>query len=69
MLHFDCDYNNGMHPALLKSLEKTNSEYSAPYGFDVYSKSAKAKLREACGDPEADVFFRDTCKLPWHNVT
>jgi threonine aldolase len=57
MLHFDCDYNNGMHPALLKSLERTNSEYSAPYGFDVYSKSAKAKLREACGDPEADVFF------------
>jgi threonine aldolase len=79
MLHFDCDYNNGMHPALLKRLEETNGEYTATYGFDAFSDSAKDKIRKACGDPSAQIFFLaggtqtnstviDSLLQPWQGV-
>lgn len=57
MLYFNCDYNSGMHPAILKRLEETNLEYTGTYGIDKYSESAKQRIREACGDPDADIFF------------
>ena len=79
MLHFDCDYNNGIHPALLQRLAEVNGEYSGTYGFDAFSDSAKAKIREACGDPSADIFFLaggtqtnstviDSLLKPWQGV-
>lgn len=57
MLFFDCDYNNGMHPAILRRFGETNGEYTSTYGYDVFSASARERIREACGDPSADVFF------------
>ena len=57
MLYFDCDYNNGMHPAILRRLGETNGAYTATYGYDVFSASAKDRIRQECGDPSADVFF------------
>lgn len=79
MIYFDCDYSNGMHPAILKRLTETNNEYAGTYGLDKYSESAKARIREACGDPDADIFFLiggtqanavtlDAMLKPWQGV-
>ena len=57
MLSFECDYNNGCHPEILKRLAETNDLQTDTYGFDVYSTSAKQRIREACECPDAQVFF------------
>ena len=57
MLSFECDYNNGAHPEVLRRLVETNDEISSTYGFDRFSESARAKLRSLCGCQKADVFF------------
>ncbi len=57
MLSFSCDYTTGAHPAILKRLSETNLEPLPGYGADPYCESAKEKIREACGCPDADVFF------------
>lgn len=54
---FESDYNNGAHPEVLRHLVETNTEQSASYGFDVWSESARKKIREACGCPKADIYF------------
>lgn len=79
MLSFECDYTEGAHEAILKRLMETNREQLPGYGADVYSESAKAKIRKACGCPEADVYFlvggtqtnaliMDTVLEPWEGV-
>ncbi|MBR5230254.1 MAG: aminotransferase class I/II-fold pyridoxal phosphate-dependent enzyme [Firmicutes bacterium] len=55
MLSFACDYNEGAHPKILEKLMKTNFEQLSGYGEDHYCDSAKEKIKEACGCPEADV--------------
>lgn len=57
MLHFECDYTEGAHEAILKKLTETNLEPMSGYGEDPYCESAKKKIREACGCPEAEIFF------------
>lgn len=57
MISFECDYNNGAHPRLLQRLVETNGRQSLTYGFDEWSESAKAKIRQACNAPQADIFF------------
>ena len=57
MTSFESDYNNGAHPAVLRSLVNTNDSQSASYGFDEWSMAAKEKIREACQCPEADIYF------------
>lgn len=57
MLHFDCDYMEGAHPLLMQRLMETNLEQTPGYGVDDYCQQAKVKIREACGCPDADVFF------------
>lgn len=57
MLHFDSDYMEGMHPKILQRLVETNEEQTATYGFDIYSDSAKEKIKQACDCPGAEVFF------------
>jgi len=68
-----------MHPAILRRLEETNGEYTGTYGYDKYSDSAKQRIREACGDPDADIYFLaggtqtnatviDTLLKPWQGV-
>ena len=56
-LTFASDYMEGAHPKILQRLSETNLLHSAGYGTDGFSESARAKIREACGAPEADVFF------------
>ena len=57
MLYFENDYSEGAHPKLLQRLMDTNMEHLSGYGSDTYTLSAKEKIRELCGCPEADVYF------------
>ena len=57
MLSFECDYNNGAHPKVLENLVKNNDVRTTPYGFDEFSERAKSRIREACGMPDAQIFF------------
>ena len=57
MISFESDYNNGCHEAILRRMMETNGEQATGYGLDDYCTAAKAKIRVACGCPEADVFF------------
>ncbi len=57
MISFTCDYSEGAHPKILERLTATNFEQLPGYGTDHYCESAKAKIRAACGTPEAEVFF------------
>lgn len=56
-LSFASDYMEGAHPLILQRLAETNLEKSAGYGGDMFSETARGKIREACKTPEADVFF------------
>ena len=57
MIHFDSDYMEGSHPAILKKLMETNFEKTPGYGLDKYSEIAKEKIRKACGCENAEVYF------------
>lgn len=57
MLHFENDYNEGVHPKLLEALTKTNTENLAGYGLDAYTERASQKIKTACQAPDAQVFF------------
>lgn len=57
MLAFENDYCCGAHPAILERLTATNTTQFPGYGSDGICESAKAKIREACGAPDADVWF------------
>ena len=52
MLSFQCDYNNGTHPEILRRLVETNEELLPGYGDDRYSASAKEKIVAAGGKYE-----------------
>lgn len=54
---FESDYNNGMHPDVLKRLIQTNNTQSLSYGFDEWSEQARNKIRATCKCPNADIFF------------
>lgn len=57
MLSFECDYNNGACQEVLDNLIKYNNAKPTPYGFDEFSERAKNRIREACGLPDAQIFF------------
>lgn len=57
MVSFECDYNNGAHPEVIRRLVETNDETTLTYGFDRFSDSAREKIRRACEQPDADIFF------------
>ncbi len=57
MLYFESDYTEGAHPRVLARLCETNMEHVSGYGGDKFCESAKAKIREACNTPDADIFF------------
>lgn len=54
---FTCDYEEGAHPAILARLQETNWEKATGYGLDAYSESARARIRAACGCPDAEIHF------------
>ena len=57
MISFESDYTTGAHPRVLQRLIETNLEPLSGYGTDPYCESARRKIREACGCPDADVHF------------
>ena len=57
MISFENDYSNGAHPKVLQRLLETNGEQTLPYGFDRFCEEAKAKIRAACDDEDAVIFF------------
>lgn len=57
MLYFENDYCEGAHNAILQRLINTNMEKLPGYGSDKYCESAKAKIRQACNCPDADIYF------------
>ena len=57
MISFECDYDNGAHPKVLENLIRHNDAKPTPYGFDEFSERAKQRIREACGLPDAQIFF------------
>lgn len=57
MLRFTSDYMEGCHPAILEKLQAINFDKNTGYGLDPYCDSARAKIREACQCPDANVQF------------
>lgn len=57
MISFENDYNTGAHSQIMARLLETNMEPLSGYGSDPYCESAKRKIREACGCPDAEVEF------------
>ena len=57
MIRFQCDYAEGAHPAILEKLVETNFDQTVGYGLDPYCDSARAKIKAACNQPDADVHF------------
>lgn len=57
MISFESDYIQGAVPQILDALVKTNLEALSGYGADEYTESAVAKIREACGKKDAQVWF------------
>ncbi|HFI0120317.1 TPA: low specificity L-threonine aldolase [Streptococcus suis] len=57
MLHFENDYNKGVHPALLEALVVSNQEGLSGYGTDSYTESAIEKIKVATACPHAQITF------------
>lgn len=57
MLHFECDYTEGCHPAILEMLCRTNLEQTAGYGNDAHCRAAARAIRSLCQAPKAAVHF------------
>ncbi len=56
-LSFASDYMEGAHEKIISRLVTTNMEQTDGYGTDEYCEAAREKIRQACGCPNADVFF------------
>jgi len=57
MISFESDYIQGAHPEILKRLLETNMDKEPGYGFDKLSLSAKEKIKNAIGCPDAEVYL------------
>ena len=55
MHHFDSDYMEGAHPAILERMAAENFAKHDGYGCDPICDSARRRIREACGAPDAEV--------------
>ena len=57
MISFECDYNTGAHPEILKRFEETNLIPAQGYGEDPFTASAMNKIRKECACPDAQICF------------
>jgi threonine aldolase len=57
MIYFNCDYNEGAHPEILKLINDTNLMQLPGYGFDEYSENARKYIKAACGKENIDIYF------------
>jgi threonine aldolase len=51
------DYSEGAHPRILEALSSTNYVQQLGYGDDDYCHEAAGLIRQAVGNPDADVHF------------
>ena len=57
MIYFNCDYNEGAHPAVMQRLAETNACQTIGYGCDEYCEHARELLRESLQQPDAAIHF------------
>ncbi len=57
MIYFNCDYNEGAHPQVLKAIFDTNMVQSAGYGYDEYCEKARKLICNLCENEELYVQF------------
>ena len=57
MIAFENDDTTAAHPRILEALAATNLEPVSGYGTDRFCASAAERIRAACDNPAADVFF------------
>ena len=57
MIQFQCDYNEGAHPAIMQRLMATNMEQTVGYGEDPYCDMARKAIAQAMDMPDADIHF------------
>ena len=57
MIRFDSDYVEGCIPEILQALQDTNEEQTVGYGMDAHCENARALIRKAIGNENADVHF------------
>lgn len=57
MIRFENDYAEGAHPKILEQLVATNEEQSPGYGMDEHSEKARAYIKKAIADEQADIHF------------
>lgn len=57
MIRFNCDYQECAHPRILQKLMETNMDQMPGYGEDEVCEAARARIRELCAAPDADVQF------------
>ncbi len=79
MLHFESDYMEGCCPEILRRLKTVNFEKLGGYGEDAICASAREKIRAACDQQSAGVWFLtggtqanavviDALLRPWEGV-
>ncbi|MCR4655255.1 MAG: low specificity L-threonine aldolase [Lachnospiraceae bacterium] len=56
-LNFGSDYTKGAHPNIMQRMMETNMMETVGYGSDEISESARNRIREACGNKNAEVEF------------
>lgn len=57
MKYFNCDYNEGAYPPILRRMEETNLCQSIGYSEDEYCEEARSIIRGLCAAPDAAVHF------------
>ena len=57
MIYFQCDYEEGCHPAILKRFNETNLEQTVGYSMDPYCASAREKIKKVVGRPDCMYWF------------
>lgn len=57
MKYFNCDYNEGAYPPILRRMNETNLCQSIGYSEDEYCQEARNIIRGLCGAPDAAVHF------------
>ena len=58
--HFASDNYSGVHPQIMKALEKANEGHAAAYGDDAYTKKAEERFQKLFGDVEVFFVFNGT---------
>ena len=57
MIMFQSDYLEGAHPEILKRLMETNDIQRVGYGEDIFSESARKKIKKRIGRADVDIHF------------